>query len=287
MTGLGVASRLRARTIVLVWLLLELLAAAQVRNGEERLLVSWARAAVHPVAVAVTATVTTVDDAGAAGLQTIERDLRAYAAEIRPRRPDALAGAAALAEAVRDRERAIALLRRAAALSGAFPSLSEGFRVAACVYRVRGGGVLEIDAGTADGIVRDTPVLGPDGVVGRVIRVGVHTSWVETIQKANAGVAVLAGEARVPGLATGTGTGVLRVEYVSRRAPVVVGDPVVTSGADGIYPPDLPVARVTRVRETPGALLEVEARPVTDFAHLRLVLLVPGWGSAAGGKGTP
>jgi len=278
MTRLGVAPRFRARTILLVWLLLELFAAAQVRHGPERLLTSWFRALVHPLGAAATGTVGLLRDT-ANGL----RDMRTLIAEN------------AILKRKLEEERArnlvlraeTELLRQATILSQSFPSLARGSRVTACVFRVVGEGILQVNAGDADGIRVDTPALSSTGIVGRVTRVGVHSSWVETVQKANAAVAVLAGEDRIPGLATGTGTGVLRVEYIPRRATLVTGDLVVTSGTDGIYPPGLPVARITRIRETPGALLEVEARPLSDFVHLELVLLIPGWAPEDAGEVVP
>ncbi len=276
MGRLGVATRFRTRTVLLIWIMLELAAAAQVHDGRERLLTSWLRTAVRPLQVAVTATVTTVRDASS-GLRDLQR-LVSENAVLKRRLDEERARNLILASEAR-------LLRQAALLSAAFPSLTDTSRVASCVFRVTAGGTLEVDAGDTDGIHVDTPVLSSAGVVGRVFRVGARSSWVETIRKANAAVAVLAGEAGIPGLATGTGTGMLRLEYIPRRARLVTGDLVVTSGTDGIYPPGLPVARVTRVRETPGPLLAVEARPLTDFSHLELVLLVPGWtaGSPVGG----
>ena len=273
MARLGVASRFRTRTVLLVWLLLELFAAAQVRQGRERLLVSWLRTLVHPLEAAATGTATVLRD-----LSTGLRDMRHLVSEnqVLHRRLDELRERNLLLQAE------VELLRRAAGLARAFPSLTAGSRVAACVHRVEAGGILQVGAGDADGIRVDTPALGPAGVAGRVIRVGTRTSWVETIRKTNAAVAVLAGEARIPGLAVGTGGPLLRVEYIPRRANLVTGDLLVTSGSDGIYPPGLPVARITRVRETAGNVLEVEARPLVDFVRLHVVLLVPDW--AAGNR---
>ena len=37
----------------------------------------------------------------------------------------------------------------------------------------------------------------------------------------------------------------------------------------------LPVARVTRVRETGSPFLEITARPIVDVVRLRAVLLIP------------
>jgi len=57
----------------------------------------------------------------------------------------------------------------------------------------------------------------------------------------------------------------------------VRGTTLVTSGADGIYPPGIPVARVTRVRETDKTFLEVRGVPSAELRETRLVLLLPNW----------
>jgi rod shape-determining protein MreC len=67
------------------------------------------------------------------------------------------------------------------------------------------------------------------------------------------------------------------VLYVPRAADLLRGDGLITSGADGIYPAGIPVARITRIRETDAPFLEIRARPTVDLATLRVVLLLPGW----------
>lgn len=57
----------------------------------------------------------------------------------------------------------------------------------------------------------------------------------------------------------------------------MTGDEILTSGADGIYPPGLPVGRVTNVRESANAFLEVHAEPAGALATARVVLLLDGW----------
>jgi len=55
---------------------------------------------------------------------------------------------------------------------------------------------------------------------------------------------------------------------------------VITSGGDGIYPPGIPAARVTRVRESDEPFLEVTAVTTADLLAVRMVLLLPEWSPA-------
>ena len=71
-----------------------------------------------------------------------------------------------------------------------------------------------------------------------------------------------------------TGTGDLILKYVSERDDVAVGDVVVTSGFDGIYPKGLVVGRVSYVGEGSGLLKEIRVEPSARFERLEEVLVV-------------
>ena len=66
----------------------------------------------------------------------------------------------------------------------------------------------------------------------------------------------------------------LRMEYVSEVADVVVGDVVVTSGIDGIYPKGFVIGRVESVEKSGGAYKRILVRPAVDFSSLEEVLVV-------------
>jgi rod shape-determining protein MreC len=123
----------------------------------------------------------------------------------------------------------------------------------------------------------DTPVVGATGLVGRVIRSSRRSCWIETLTHPAAAVAVMTQSGEIEGLVTGDGTRDVAVEYVSRNAELLRGELLVTSGADGIYPPGIPVAAVSRIRESDAAFLEVLATPAVDLSRVRVVLLLPDW----------
>jgi cell shape-determining protein MreC len=61
---------------------------------------------------------------------------------------------------------------------------------------------------------------------------------------------------------------------------------LVTSGGDGIYPPGIPAARVTRIRESDEPFLEVTAISTADLYAARMVLFLPEWAPEAN-RGLP
>jgi rod shape-determining protein MreC len=133
-----------------------------------------------------------------------------------------------------------------------------------------------IDRGWRDGVAKDMAVISPRGVVGRIIdQPAPHASRVQLLVDRSAGVGALIERSRAGGVVVGDEDGRgLRLEYVPTLADVKIGDVVVTSGLDGIYPKGYVIGRVTRVEEggTTYALIRVE--PAVDFSSLEELLVV-------------
>jgi rod shape-determining protein MreC len=140
-----------------------------------------------------------------------------------------------------------------------------------------------IDRGTADGVQPDMAVIGAKGVVGRVINQPTpHAAQVQlligklagagvTIERSGAGIALE--RTGTGGIAVGgAGDPPLRLEYVPNSADLRVGDRVLTSGQDGIYPPGFLVGTVgvPNAAQSTG----VAVRPAVDFTHIDIVLVV-------------
>lgn len=253
---------------LLLWLLLELIAAAQVRHAGETVLASWARATAAPVVAAAGWLTTTGRD-----LREGLRDSSKLIAEV-ARLRDELADAETRVELLEEDQ---AALQEALDVVLAMPELDEPSVVARVTWRNLAEGLLEVSAGRTEGVGRDTVVVAAGGVVGRVIRTAPHASWVELVTRPTAAVAVRAGDGGADALAVGAGDSSLRIEYLPRRSELLRGAELITSGADGIYPPGLPVARVAAVRESAGAFLEVSAVPSAALADVRVVRLLIGW----------
>ena len=117
-------------------------------------------------------------------------------------------------------------------------------------------------------------VLSPEGVVGRVIVPSARAAKVQLLIDRNAAVGALVERTRAQGVVMGTGEESLQLEYVLGTSDMKVGDIVVTSGIDGIYPKGFVIGRIDW-SSAPGAPIgEIRIRPAADFTSLEEVLVV-------------
>jgi len=145
-----------------------------------------------------------------------------------------------------------------------------------------------IDRGTADGVRPDMAVMAPAGVVGRVVVPSARAAKVQLLVDRAAAAGVLIERSRSQGVAVGAGDEFLRMEYVSEIADVAVGDRVVTSGIDGIYPKGYIVGKVEAVEKNGNSYKQILVRPAVDFSSVEEVLVVltptPGREAEAGSQ---
>jgi len=144
---------------------------------------------------------------------------------------------------------------------------------------------ITIDKGSSHGIKVDMAVIAPGGVVGRVVVAGSRASRVQLIVDRNAAAGALVERSRAQGVAVGVGDGRLRLDYVSQTADITVGDTLVTSGIDGIYPKGFVIGRVDAVQRV-GAYPSISISPAVDFSLIEdvLVVLTPTEAEQAGVK---
>lgn len=123
-------------------------------------------------------------------------------------------------------------------------------RLAQALYesRDRFSRKLVLDVGSNAGIEAGSPVIDDIGVVGQVTRVFPLTSEVTLLTDKDQTIPVQVVRNGLRGVAFGgVEPGSLDLRFMASNADVNNGDLVVTSGIDGIYPPGLSVATVTRV----------------------------------------
>ena len=120
---------------------------------------------------------------------------------------------------------------------------------------------LFIDRGATHGVALGAPVLGPDGVLGQVTRLFPLSAQVTLLIDKDAAIPVLNTRTQARSAAFGGAGGeAMELRYMAANADVQVGDELTTSGVDGVYPPGLPVAKVTAV----------ERRAESGFARILL-----------------
>lgn len=133
---------------------------------------------------------------------------------------------------------------------------------------------LTIDKGTRDGLRPDMAVIAPDGVVGRLVMPSARSAKVQLLVDRNAAAGVLVERTRAQGVVVGGGDERLQMQDVSEASDIVVGDVVVTSGIDTIYPKGLVVGRVELVEKNGPAFKKIVVKPAVDFSRLEEVLVV-------------
>jgi rod shape-determining protein MreC len=125
------------------------------------------------------------------------------------------------------------------------------------------------------------PVVTGGGIVGRVISVSPWASQVMllTDEKAGAGAVVgQLGQSGALGSVRGRsdlGVGVIEMRYVSGLETVEVGDYVMTTGQDGIYPPGLTVGKVVEVKKGSATQAhQILIQPGAQLDHLEEVAVL-------------
>ena len=131
-----------------------------------------------------------------------------------------------------------------------------------------------IDKGGSDGVGPDMAVIAPDGVVGRVAVASGRAAKVQLLIDRNAAAGAIIGRSRAQGVVAGGGDERLSMEYVSEAADIVVGDTVMTSGIDAIYPKGFVIGTVESVEKNGPSYKRIVVRPAVDFRALEEVLVV-------------
>lgn len=134
-------------------------------------------------------------------------------------------------------------------------------------------------AGKEQGVRDGLAVLASDGLVGRIVNVGEHTSRALLITDLNSRLPVMLVATGERAVLAGQNGRLGRLMYLPLRHQVKVGARVVTSGHGAVMPPGLPVGEVVAVRGN-----RVMVRP---YASLNRVTFVRILDHAAQGLLTP
>ena len=133
---------------------------------------------------------------------------------------------------------------------------------------------MSIDKGTGDGLASDMAVLAPAGVVGRIVMPARRAAKVQLLIDRDAAAGVIVERTRAQGVVVGTGTDRFRLDHVPGAADIQVGDRVVTSGIEGIYPRGFVVGQIESIDRQAGQFTNVVVRPAVEFSALETVLVV-------------
>lgn len=140
-----------------------------------------------------------------------------------------------------------------------------------------------LDKGSADGVRKDMAVVTPLGVVGKVVSTSTRSAKVILLTDANSGIDVLIQRTRSRGIVSGSFENGLVLKYMKRSEDIKIGDRLITSGLDGVFPKGLMVGTVTKVnKQNLGLFQFVEVLPAVQPARVEEVFVV-----ASGAEGGP
>ncbi|MGI4719126.1 MAG: rod shape-determining protein MreC [Janthinobacterium lividum] len=133
-----------------------------------------------------------------------------------------------------------------------------------------------IDRGSRDKVVPGLPVIDHAGVVGQVTRVFPFTSEVTLLTDKDQAIPVQVLRSGLRSIAYGRGqSGLMDLRFVVANADIQVGDVLVTSGLDGMYPAGLAVAKVVQVENVAaGAFGRVVCQPLGGIDRNRQLLII-------------
>ena len=134
-----------------------------------------------------------------------------------------------------------------------------------------------IDKGIREGVSKNTAVLCPQGLVGRVIEVTEQNARVQLITDPNFAVGALIQRNRVGGVVVGEVGPYCRLKFLPQDAEVQVGDLVLTSGLGGLSPKGIPIGTVAAIDKRRDPLFqEAQISPKVDFFRIEEVLILAG-----------
>jgi rod shape-determining protein MreC len=132
-----------------------------------------------------------------------------------------------------------------------------------------------IDKGKGSGIREKMPVITPKGLVGQVVESDSWVTKIMVINDTNSSVDVYVEGRNTRGILEGTGQTLLKLKYIRKNDEIEIGDRLVTSGKDSIYPKGLATGIVTTInRNKPGIFSEVDVMPFNNFKRLEEVLVI-------------
>jgi len=134
---------------------------------------------------------------------------------------------------------------------------------------------ITLGRGSQDGIQKDHIVMGPGGLVGRVVSVTPNSSRVLLISDPTSKVGAAISRSRSMGFMRGQGSNRAVLQFFDKVPDVRRGDVVSTSSVSELFPPGLPLGRVESVNldksPAPEALIEL----TSPISYLEWVVVYP------------
>lgn len=125
--------------------------------------------------------------------------------------------------------------------------------------------------GRDSGVKKGQVVMSDNGVIGRVDKPGKMYSKIILITDINSKIPVMVERTRVRGILSGDNTTVPKMIFIPLSAKLTVGDRIITSGVAGVFPPGLPIGKISSIEKnsvkikTFGNLDRLEYVKIIDY----------------------
>jgi rod shape-determining protein MreC len=135
--------------------------------------------------------------------------------------------------------------------------------------------VVIVNRGSQHNILAGEAVVDSKGVIGQVTRVYPFSSEVTLITDKNLSIPIQVERNQLRAIAFGQSGNTLDIPYLPTNVDIRIGDKLVTSGIDGIYPSGLAVATVTKIEQDPESpFAKIISTPTAEVSHhLQLLIL--------------
>jgi len=142
--------------------------------------------------------------------------------------------------------------------------------------------MLTLDKGSADGLKPEQAVMTPDGAVGKLRDVFPHSAQLLLLNDASSGAGVILVSSRIRAILRGTATGEMEIDNLTADSRIKVGEKVVTSGGDMVFPRGIPVGEITSIQPDPKhqPYTTIKVRPWANLWRLEEVLAITGTSTA-------
>ncbi|GLI35607.1 rod shape-determining protein MreC [Desulforhabdus amnigena] len=134
---------------------------------------------------------------------------------------------------------------------------------------------LVVDKGFENSVAQDMAVVNDEGVVGRILDVSDRYARVLLITDPGSSVDAIIQRNRVRGVLSGKDANGCVLKYVRGNQDVQVGDLIITSGKDGIFPKGLRLGVVQGIFKDPVDLFQkIEVKPLVRLSALEELLII-------------
>ncbi len=133
---------------------------------------------------------------------------------------------------------------------------------------------LLVDKGLAQGVRVGSAVVNTSGVIGQISSVNTNNAQITLNTNPDFKIYLQESYTKTKMLAQGTGNNLITVRYINKNDKIKLGDILVTTGLDDIYPANIPVAKVIKVFYENNGFNSALCEPVVNFNQLQYISIL-------------